>query len=79
MLIPHGRDAATSVANYALGPDIEFIDQAHRDLQRGMAEEDGAIRPATGASGRSPIFIVGLPRTGTTLTERILASHSRIG
>ncbi len=25
-----------------------------------------------------PIFIVGLPRTGTTLTERIIASHSQV-
>jgi hypothetical protein len=25
-----------------------------------------------------PIFIVGLPRSGTTLTEQILASHSRV-
>jgi hypothetical protein len=25
-----------------------------------------------------PIFIVGLPRTGTTLTERIIASHSKV-
>jgi tetratricopeptide (TPR) repeat protein len=26
-----------------------------------------------------PIFVVGLPRTGTTLVERILSSHSRVG
>ncbi len=27
---------------------------------------------------KTPIFIVGLPRTGTTLTERIVASHSQV-
>ncbi|WP_339719553.1 sulfotransferase [uncultured Paraglaciecola sp.] len=27
---------------------------------------------------QSPIFIVGLPRTGTTLVERIIASHSEV-
>jgi tetratricopeptide (TPR) repeat protein len=27
---------------------------------------------------QTPIFIVGLPRTGTTLVERILASHSKV-
>lgn len=37
----------------------------------------------TGASGctdhqRTPIFIVGEPRTGTTLIERILAAHSQV-
>jgi len=28
---------------------------------------------------REPVFIVGLPRSGTTLIERILSSHSKIG
>lgn len=29
--------------------------------------------------GRNPLFIVGLPRTGTTLVDSILSSHSAIG
>lgn len=35
------------------------------------------IAPAAGL-GREVIFIVGLPRSGTTLVEQILASHSRV-
>jgi tetratricopeptide (TPR) repeat protein len=31
-----------------------------------------------GDASERPIFIVGLPRSGTTLTEQILASHSRV-
>jgi len=31
-----------------------------------------------GSSSRRPIFIVGMPRSGTTLTEQILASHSMV-
>jgi len=31
-----------------------------------------------GLDSERPIFIVGLPRSGTTLTEQILASHSRV-
>ncbi len=31
-----------------------------------------------GASTAAPIFIVGLPRSGTTLVDRILSSHSRV-
>ncbi len=35
-------------------------------------------RPAVGFDGRDPIFIVGLPRAGSTLLEQILASHSLV-
>ncbi len=31
-----------------------------------------------GDSSQRPVFIVGMPRSGTTLTEQILASHSKI-
>ena len=31
-----------------------------------------------GHAGQRPIFIVGLPRTGTTLVERIVSSHSQV-
>lgn len=34
--------------------------------------------PATGSNSGQPIFIVGMPRSGTSLVEQILASHPRI-
>ena len=34
-----------------------------------------AGRAGEGCASREPIFIVGMPRTGTTLVERILSSH----
>jgi tetratricopeptide (TPR) repeat protein len=37
-----------------------------------------AARQGVGCPDRSPIFIVGLPRSGSTLIEQILASHSRV-
>lgn len=36
------------------------------------------LAPPTETVTEAPIFIVGLPRTGTTLVERILSSHPRI-
>jgi tetratricopeptide (TPR) repeat protein len=33
---------------------------------------------AWGSESERPIFIVGLPRSGTTLTEQVLASHSHV-
>jgi tetratricopeptide (TPR) repeat protein len=37
-----------------------------------------AARQGVGCPARSPIFIVGLPRSGSTLIEQILASHSLV-
>ncbi|MBV8342688.1 MAG: sulfotransferase [Gammaproteobacteria bacterium] len=37
-----------------------------------------ADRAASGARGTAPVFIVGLPRSGSTLIEQILASHSQV-
>jgi len=38
----------------------------------------GSSPRQTGKADRTPIFVVGLPRSGTTLTERIVSSHSRV-
>ena len=37
-----------------------------------------ASRPGAGAPSDSPVFILGMPRSGTTLVEQILASHSKV-
>jgi len=37
-----------------------------------------AARAGQGSSAPDPIFIVGLPRAGSTLVEQILASHSQV-
>jgi tetratricopeptide (TPR) repeat protein len=46
------------------------------------AQTDAAVGGPTGAPAGdpagAPLFIVGLPRSGTTLVERILASHSTL-
>ncbi|HEV7985472.1 MAG TPA: sulfotransferase [Steroidobacteraceae bacterium] len=34
--------------------------------------------PPAGSAADAPIFILGLPRSGSTLVERILSSHSRV-
>jgi tetratricopeptide (TPR) repeat protein len=37
-----------------------------------------AARQGVGCADRSPIFVVGLPRSGSTLIEQILSSHSKV-
>jgi tetratricopeptide (TPR) repeat protein len=70
-------DAVASVANYDVGADIELIDKiievCDSDWLAAGAGKTGPDKPR-----RTPIFIVGLPRTGTTLTERIVSCHSQV-
>jgi len=51
-------------------------------VMRRIAEAFGAGRFATGAAAgnpdATPIFVMGLPRSGTTLVDRILSSHSAV-
>ncbi len=47
-------------------------------LKQVFTAEFFAARAGWGADDPSPIFILGLPRSGSTLIEQILASHSRV-
>jgi len=57
------------------------IEQFERRSERIRAFFDAAFFAAHAGGGdpsRAPIFIVGLPRSGSTLVEQILASHSDV-
>ncbi len=43
-----------------------------------LDKEFFAVRGGYGNSAPDPIFVVGLPRSGSTLVEQILASHSKV-
>jgi tetratricopeptide (TPR) repeat protein len=47
-------------------------------MREGFTAEFIYEKRSTGHQSRAPIFIVGMPRSGTTLTEQILASHPNI-
>ena len=47
-------------------------------IERIIAGFANGERPAPDTTGASPIFIVGLPRTGSTLVERIIGQHSAV-
>ena len=55
----------------------ELSDHVHR-CRALFTPEFFADRVSWGASTPDPIFILGLPRTGSTLVEQILSSHSSV-
>lgn len=70
-------DAVTSVANYDVRADIDLIDKVIDVFDADWYESPEQGRGSADAS-RTPIFVLGLPRTGTTLTERTISSHSQV-
>jgi tetratricopeptide (TPR) repeat protein len=57
-------------------PEVAEIN-THKQIEACTAQLF-ATRTGAGAPHRDPIFIVGLPRSGSTLLEQILASHSQV-
>lgn len=58
--------------------DIGSFEQSARRQEEVCTAELFAARRGSGCSRNDPIFIVGLPRAGSTLLEQILASHSQV-
>ena len=81
------EDYAESFEHYAKGNELRaarvgYDPEATTDLvrrtKRALSAEFFAARKGYGTARADPIFIVGLPRAGSTLLEQILASHSRV-
>jgi tetratricopeptide (TPR) repeat protein len=80
-------DYARSWSHYAAGAKLRRAELTYsaaettRQLARTRALMDAgffAARAGWGCHDEAPIFIVGLPRSGSTLIEQILASHSQV-
>ena len=76
------RDYARAVEYYGKGNELQarlapFDAAQYAGIIKGLKTVKGAAAEAEGQRP-IPILIVGLPRTGTTLIEQILASHSRV-
>ena len=78
---------AASFAHYARGNalrraavvyDPDSITRLVQRTQTLYTQEFFAARAGFGSSAPDPIFIVGLPRSGSTLIEQILASHTQV-
>src|SRR5277367_3752048 len=58
--------------------DIKVFEDKTRRVREHFDSEYFTRRAGAGFGDSAPIFIVGLPRSGSTLVEQILASHSQI-
>jgi tetratricopeptide (TPR) repeat protein len=58
--------------------DIEGFEQRGERIRACFDTAFFAARSGFGSEDPAPIFIVGLPRSGSTLVEQILASHSAV-
>lgn len=58
---------------YQVSADTDIINAIRNTYEQSMF-----TRGIQGYASAEPIFILGLPRTGTTLVERILSSHSDV-
>jgi tetratricopeptide (TPR) repeat protein len=67
-------------ANAASGAEAPYNYDADQRLFSGLKAAFGQSVPElhVPVAPRRPVFIVGMPRSGTSLTEQILASHSQV-
>jgi hypothetical protein len=68
-----GRARKRAALDYRFAEDRAVFDSIER-----VCGPELFARSRPGVESDAPIFVVGMPRTGTTLVERILASHSDV-
>ena len=83
----HRKNYATSFEYYAtanrrrrktIAFDIRVFEAKSRRVRECFDAEFFAQRVNAGFRSSAPIYVVGLPRSGSTLVEQILASHSSV-
>ena len=81
------KDAERAFTHYAAANALrrEQLDYDPSDMSRQVDRAVSQFTPAffearqgAGCDGPDPIFILGMPRAGSTLIEQILASHSQV-
>ncbi|WP_168204319.1 tetratricopeptide repeat-containing sulfotransferase family protein [Aliikangiella coralliicola] len=74
-----GCDLQRNSMDYDALGDVETIDKiiTHHNVE-GLSINNSNSNEKSSYENSEPIFVFGLPRSGTTLVERIIASHSQV-
>lgn len=74
------QDANAARRRQAGGLDLGAFGKLLEDTRRRFEPElfDDAVGAAASAAGDELVFVVGMPRSGTTLVEQIMASHAEV-
>lgn len=75
--IKQGAALMRSIVNYDHNADIKQIDELIQTV-KGPQESNQVSEQEKSITDKTPIFICGLPRSGTTLAEQILSNHSDV-
>jgi hypothetical protein len=67
----HGKAPIRAGKRYSVSRDAAMFEAIELNYA-------GPVPPASGHQSGMPIFVFGMPRSGTTLVERILSSHSDV-
>jgi tetratricopeptide (TPR) repeat protein len=73
-LAQDANDATKNLINYKPDSHRQMVDKLLSVFSKDLA----SAREGWGLPSRLPVFVLGMPRSGTTLTEQILASHSKV-
>ena len=67
-----GNELRKKLLGYHVSKDVELFMQLKASYPR---IEQASLEPEKSSKAPTPIFIVGMPRSGTTLVEQIVSSH----
>ena len=70
-----GNELRKKLLNYDINQDLELFRQIKSYYPR---IEQNSLESHKLSKDLTPIFIVGMPRSGTTLVEQIISSHSKV-
>jgi len=71
--LKRGADGRRGLLSYQVQADVAAMAQIAQAFDQALFDT-----PAAGCDQTGPIFVLGLPRSGTTLVDRIISSHDAV-